>query len=900
MKVFKLLLLCLLPFIINAQNQVQNELMEQKSQGAEFTPIDFFSPSSKSMSSLNIDSKVLEKAAIVDLESQSMREMFAKTPTFLTMQIPTASGNILELELVRHQLFAPDFQLIDSKTNLSIPYEQGLHYKGIINGDQSSVAAISFYPEEVMGLVNTSNGNFVIAKKDRNNAAHIIYNDSDLKKKPSQECGTPEDDYVYTDKELNFSLETKDVGDCIEIYIEIDNDVVVDKGGAVPATNHITGLFNQSFVLYSNEQVNMTISEIKAWTTTSPYSSSSSSGMLNSFQANTGAFNGDLGHLVSYQASGGIAAGFSGVCASNPDDSKCFSSIDGTYSNVPIYSFSVFLITHEMGHLVGSRHTHACVWNGNGTAIDGCSGFTEGSCPLPGNPSGGGTIMSYCSNTSVGVNFNLGFGPQPGNVIRATVANATCLDVCGAGPTCSDGIQNGDETGVDCGGSVCPACPSCNDGIQNGDETGIDCGGSTCPPCPATYCASSGASTSFEWIDAVTVADLTNVSGNNGGYQDFTSSIATLNRGNAENVALTPGFSNSSYNEFWTIWIDYNGDLDFNDAGETVFSGSGTGLVTGAINVPTNAPLGITRMRVSMKWSSASTACENFTYGEVEDYSVLVVQGSTCNDGIQNGDETGVDCGGSCPACPVTYCGSEGTSQSFEWIDAFSMGTINNVSGNNGGYADFTNQVLATQAGASYSFSLTPGFGSGTYTENWRVWIDYNIDGDFDDPGELVIQAAGNSVITGSITIPSNTALGNARMRVSMKWSSYSTPCEVFTYGEVEDYTVSLSPGAFTGDGYESPELFVSEEFSDNDQFTLTPNPASKVVNLNYDLLRQANVAITVYDIQGQQIMQKNLTTDSHRLNHALDISALADGIYYVNMVQDGINLTSKFIVINQ
>jgi len=56
-------------------------------------------------------------------------------------------------------------------------------------------------------------------------------------------------------------------------------------------------------------------------------------------------------------------------------------------------------------------------------------------------------------------------------------------------PTCTDGYQNGDETGVDCGGScpdICPPTPTCTDGIQNGDETGIDCGGS-CPdtcPCP--------------------------------------------------------------------------------------------------------------------------------------------------------------------------------------------------------------------------------------------------------------------------------------------------------------------------------------------------------------------------------------------------------------------------------
>ena len=60
----------------------------------------------------------------------------------------------------------------------------------------------------------------------------------------------------------------------------------------------------------------------------------------------------------------------------------------------------------------------------------------------------------------------------------------------GGGATCSDGIQNGDETGVDCGGS-CPACqtePTCDDGIMNGDETGIDCGGSCPNSCPEPTC----------------------------------------------------------------------------------------------------------------------------------------------------------------------------------------------------------------------------------------------------------------------------------------------------------------------------------------------------------------------------------------------------------------------------
>ncbi len=62
--------------------------------------------------------------------------------------------------------------------------------------------------------------------------------------------------------------------------------------------------------------------------------------------------------------------------------------------------------------------------------------------------------------------------------------------------TCSNGQQDEDETGVDCGGS-CPSCEatpsnqtieSCTDGITNQDETGVDCGGSVCPACIESKC----------------------------------------------------------------------------------------------------------------------------------------------------------------------------------------------------------------------------------------------------------------------------------------------------------------------------------------------------------------------------------------------------------------------------
>jgi Zn-dependent metalloprotease/chitodextrinase len=140
------------------------------------------------------------------------------------------------------------------------------------------------------------------------------------------------------------------------------------------------------------------------------------------------------------------------------------------------------------------------------------------------------------------------------------------------------------------------------------------------------YCTSSGNSQSYEYIAGVQVGDLNNPSGASP-YSDFTYLTAYLIKGDTVNVALTPGFPGSAYTENWKIWIDYNDDHDFEDAGEEVFAGSGSSIVTGSFTVPTNTITGDTRMRVSMSYSTYPPICGTFTYGEVEDYNANIIGG---------------------------------------------------------------------------------------------------------------------------------------------------------------------------------------------------------------------------------------------------------------------------------
>ena len=97
----------------------------------------------------------------------------------------------------------------------------------------------------------------------------------------------------------------------------------------------------------------------------------------------------------------------------------------------PTYSWNVQVFAHEMGHNMGSNHTQSCSWNGNNTAIDACSP-TEGGCASTYGacPPGGGTIMSYCNVTNCGIDFNNGFGQQPGDLIRNRYNNAACTLTC--------------------------------------------------------------------------------------------------------------------------------------------------------------------------------------------------------------------------------------------------------------------------------------------------------------------------------------------------------------------------------------------------------------------------------------------------------------------------------------
>lgn len=139
-----------------------------------------------------------------------------------------------------------------------------------------------------------------------------------------------------------------------------------------------------------------------------------------------------------------------------------------------------------------------------------------------------------------------------------------------------------------------------------------------------TYCASKGNSVVDEYIDYVALNGMTNTTGANAGYGNFTALVANLPYG-SNTIVFSAGFTGSAYTEYWSIWIDYNKNGTFETSEKVVAgSSSSSGNLSSTFTVPTTALAGNTRMRVQMKYGSTSTACETFTYGEVEDYTVNI------------------------------------------------------------------------------------------------------------------------------------------------------------------------------------------------------------------------------------------------------------------------------------
>lgn len=418
-----LVMLLMISFAFAQVKPIAQQINQLKSQGKTFQKFELFSED-KDLARSQKFQKSASEVTILKLEKNQLNRLNEQNPTYLELTIPYASQQ-LTLQLYKSNVLTDDFQARDEKGNL-IPYQPGKFYRGIVAGDPTSVVAVSIFEDDIQAVVATSQGNYNLGQS-KDKSTFLVYLDKNLLGQTQFSCGVDEIEYnqklmedISYQPEMAAKMMTNN---CVRVYYEIGFSPYTQNGSNTTQTlNWITSVHNNIATLYTNDDIKTALSEVMIWTTQDPYVGGFQENLYN-FAATRTEFNGDLAHFVNYPSTTSVAF-LDSLCS---DLRYAYSGIDIYFQEVPVYSWTIGAMTHEMGHALGSPHTHACAWNGNNTAIDGCGvagGYPEG-CdgPIPPN---GGTIMSYCHLVSF-IDLTQGFGPQPSALIRSTVDSKLCL-----------------------------------------------------------------------------------------------------------------------------------------------------------------------------------------------------------------------------------------------------------------------------------------------------------------------------------------------------------------------------------------------------------------------------------------------------------------------------------------
>ncbi len=249
-------------------------------------------------------------------------------------------------------------------------------------------------------------------------------------------------------------------------------------------------------------------------------------------------------------------------------------------------------------------------------------------------------------------------------------------------------------------------------------------------------------------------------------------------------------------------------------------------------------------------------------------------------------------------------CNSGGTDDGLTWIENIQFANIDNTSWDDGGYGDYTDQCATITQGNTYPISLTPGYASSNALAYWMIWIDFNMDGDYLDSGEFIAYGNGPGSINGDITMPQTLWNGTTTMRVAMKIGSYPTsPCELFAFGETEDYCVHVVGGGDAPENGNSTENRESEEatelFGSNVEIASDINVFPNPVGLELTVEIASNVDVVsanVYDVRGR--VYKTIPSDGLNTSIKLNVQNFAEGIYMIHVkLENGETLSEKFIV---
>ncbi len=386
----------------------------------------------------------------------------------------------------------------------------------------------------------------------------------------------------------------------------------------------------------------------------------------------------------------------------------------------------------------------------------------------------------------------------------------------------------------------------------------------------ADYCEAA-TSTEDEYIQKVVFGTISNTSGWQGGVANYTNITTELTPGVATLMTITNPTPYSS--DMVTVWIDWNQNKDFSDANESTIltnvGGSGESF-TGNITPPATQQGGQYRMRIRMTYSTAPTPCGSATYGEIEDYVVIIPSSLNANF-VAN--VTSV-----CEAGEVQFTDNS-TGGATAWLWQFPGGTPET--------STLQNPVIIYNVTGVYDVTLqvTNGATSNSVTKTAYISVTPT-------PATPVITQMGENLVS---DIPAGNQWYDENGMINGATGQIYSPAQTGNYYSiVSQFGCSSTPSNII---FFQPTNI--QEIDPEGAFKVYPVPANDFVIADYVMKETNNVTLSIYNAFGQKLQDLNQTqiNRSGVYSSRFDVSLLPAGVYYFKLEGDNFSATRKIIL---
>jgi cysteine-rich repeat protein len=285
----------------------------------------------------------------------------------------------------------------------------------------------------------------------------------------------------------------------VEIGVDVGNSLYLGfNSNTTGITSYTANLIGAVSALYQRDvKITMKLGELTIWTSPESFDGPDTAVQLGSYASTNAHPTMDLAHYLNNHGSYGGRAYLPGVCGAKYGVSNIFGTY---YFPVGTYAWDVEVVAHEMGHNLGSNHTHCY-----SPPLDYCYNLEPGCYSGPAQASLGET-MSYCHLNGA---IEMGFRGRVGTQIRSYAGSASCVGI--KAPVCGDGIKDtgeqcddGNTSNADCCSNTCVLLSSlgsgCDDGLTCTEDYAcadstcyhqpVDCGDAT--DCTREFCTQAG------------------------------------------------------------------------------------------------------------------------------------------------------------------------------------------------------------------------------------------------------------------------------------------------------------------------------------------------------------------------------------------------------------------------